>query len=202
MQTSRSATAGLAAQISALDRAAGQRIAGTDSRVLDLVTPRLSRLADHGVLWVVLAAALLASGDAWASRAAGAARAVLPQRARWSISSARRFPRAAVPVSWCLTPGRCRSRGARRSGPGAASAAAFATGVSLEMPSLAAPMIALAAAVAASRVAAGVHYLSDVMAGAFIGGTAGVLTLRWWPQRPAAAIRPPRVRPLPQPGKA
>jgi undecaprenyl-diphosphatase len=80
----------------------------------------------------------------------------------------------------------------------AASAAAFATGVSLEMPSLAVPMIGLAAAVAASRVAAGVHYPSDVLAGAFIGGAAGVLTLRWWPrrpQRPAAAIRPPRRAP-------
>jgi undecaprenyl-diphosphatase len=63
----------------------------------------------------------------------------------------------------------------------AASAAAFATGVSLEMPSLAVPMIGLASAVAASRVATGVHYPSDVLAGTVIGGAAGVLTLRWRP---------------------
>jgi len=60
----------------------------------------------------------------------------------------------------------------------AASAAAFATGVSLEMPCLDVPMIGLAAAVAASRPATGVHYPSDVLAGTVIGGAAGALTLR------------------------
>jgi membrane-associated phospholipid phosphatase len=43
----------------------------------------------------------------------------------------------------------------------AASAAAFATGVALEVPALAVPVGALAGAVGASRVVTGVHFPSD-----------------------------------------
>src|SRR5258708_19737337 len=62
--------ADLAARISALDRAAALRMAQTDSLALDRVMPALSRLADHNLLWIVLALGLRASGDRWASRAA------------------------------------------------------------------------------------------------------------------------------------
>ena len=55
--------------------------------------------------------------------------------------------------------------------------------------------IALAAAVGASRIATGEHYPSDVLAGTAIGSAAGVMTLRWRPDRPAMAIRPPRPAP-------
>jgi membrane-associated phospholipid phosphatase len=44
----------------------------------------------------------------------------------------------------------------------AAAAAAFATGVGLEMPALAAPVGALAAAVGISRVVNDVHHPSDI----------------------------------------
>jgi membrane-associated phospholipid phosphatase len=47
----------------------------------------------------------------------------------------------------------------------AAAAAAFATGVGLEMPALPAPVGALAAAVGISRVVNGVHYPSDIAGG-------------------------------------
>jgi hypothetical protein len=72
----------------------------------------------------------------------------------------------------------------------AAAAAAFATGVGLEMPALAAPVGALAAAVGISRVVNGVHYPSDIAGGWAFGAGVGMLTLRWWPLRqsqPAAA---------------
>jgi len=80
----------------------------------------------------------------------------------------------------------------------AASAAAFATGVALEMPSLAAGVGALAFAVGASRAITGERHPSEVAAGFALGTAAGLLTLRWWPRRPdvpAAAARPRREAP-------
>ena len=68
----------------------------------------------------------------------------------------------------------------------AASAAAFATGATIEMPELAAGVFALALAVGASRVVTGVHYPSDVLAGFVIGTAAAASTLLWWPRRPAS----------------
>jgi undecaprenyl-diphosphatase len=56
-----------------------------------------------------------------------------------------------------------------------ASAAAFAVGVAVEAPALAVPVGALAGAVAFSRIYTGVHFPSDVLAGAALGaGIAGV----------------------------
>jgi undecaprenyl-diphosphatase len=157
--------------------------------------PRLSRLANHGLLWIVLAGVLWATGDRWARRAAWrglgslAAASAVANLVGKGVS-ARRRPDVEVPAARRLP------RPSSSSFPSghAASAAAFATGVALEKPSLAGPAIALAAAVGASRVATGVHYPSDVLAGTAIGAAAGVMTLRWWPRRPlmpAAAIRPP-----------
>ena len=75
----------------------------------------------------------------------------------------------------------------------AASAAAFATGVGLELPALAAPLGGLAAAVGLARVVNGVHFPSDIAGGFAVGVSVGMLTLRWWPLRrpePAVAARP------------
>jgi undecaprenyl-diphosphatase len=57
----------------------------------------------------------------------------------------------------------------------AASAAAFAVGATLEWRALAGPLGATATAVAFSRVYTGVHYPSDVVAGAAIGATIAAL---------------------------
>jgi undecaprenyl-diphosphatase len=51
----------------------------------------------------------------------------------------------------------------------AATAFGFAAGAGAELPSLRAPLTALAAAVAYSRVHTGVHYPADVIAGAAVG---------------------------------
>jgi undecaprenyl-diphosphatase len=58
----------------------------------------------------------------------------------------------------------------------AASAAAFTTGVSLELPELAVPVGTLAAAVAYSRVHVGVHYPGDVLVGAALGAGLALAT--------------------------
>ena len=87
----------------------------------------------------------------------------------------------------------------------AAAAAAFTTGVGLEMPALAAPVGALAAATGMARVVNGVHFPSDIAAGFAVGVGVGMLTLRWWPLRrfePAAAARPRQQAPAAPPDQA
>ena len=65
-----------------------------------------------------------------------------------------------------------------------ASAAAFAAGATMELP-VAGPFLApLAAAVAYSRVHVGVHYRSDVWAGAAVGLTVAVVGRALWPVKP------------------
>lgn len=48
-------------------------------------------------------------------------------------------------------------------------------------PALAALLLPFAAAIAASRVVLGLHYPTDVVAGAALGATLATLTLRFWP---------------------
>jgi undecaprenyl-diphosphatase len=184
--------------ILAVDRAVMRHAAERDSRLLDLVMPRLSRLANHGVLWAGLAAGLWLTGDRWARRAAwrgmgGLAAASVTVNVVAKSLAGRDRPGVIVPASRRLP--RTPWTASFPSGH-AASAAAFATGVALEKPALAAPVIALAAAVGASRVVTGVHYPSDVLAGFAIGTGAGLITLHWWPRRPpvpAAAAPPPQM---------
>jgi undecaprenyl-diphosphatase len=177
-----------------------RRVAESDSRLLDLVMPRLSGLANHGLLWTGLAIGLWVTGDRRARRAAwrgigGLAAASAAANIAVKGLAARGRPNADVPVSRRL---RRAPRTTSFPSGHAASAAAFATGVALEKPGLAAPVIVLAAAVGASRVVTGVHYPSDVLAGFAIGAAVGAATLHWWPRRspvPAAAVRPPREAP-------
>ncbi|HVE99656.1 MAG TPA: phosphatase PAP2 family protein [Mycobacteriales bacterium] len=77
-----------------------------------------------------------------------------------------------------------------------ASAAAFAAGVAVEMPVLAAPLGLAAAGVAYSRVHTGVHYPGDVLVGVALGAAVGYGTTRVWPVAPhqAAQARPSLVR--------
>jgi hypothetical protein len=65
----------------------------------------------------------------------------------------------------------------------AAFAAAFATAVALECPKAGLAIAPLAAAVAYSRVHVGVHWTSDVLAGAAVGSGIALGTQRWWPVR-------------------
>jgi membrane-associated phospholipid phosphatase len=126
--------------IAAFDRAAVRRIGETDSRLFDLATPRLSRLANRGLLWIVVASALRATGDRWARRAAwrglgGLAAASAATNILGKGLTAWDRPHDKVPGARQLN--RAPRTTSFPSGH-AASAAAFATGVALAKPSLAA----------------------------------------------------------------
>jgi membrane-associated phospholipid phosphatase len=170
----------LRGRVGAIDRKIMARISAIQSPALDEAMPRLSQAANHSVLWLSIAACLALTGSRRARRAAaqGLASVAVASTVSNVIGkglTGRARPAAEVPEARRL------SRGPHTTSfPSghAASAAAFATGTALELPVLAVPIGALAAAVGASRVVTGVHYPSDVVAGFAIGVGAGLLTRR------------------------
>lgn len=167
-----------------LDLALYRRAARADQPVLDAVLPRLTRSADHGLLWFGLAGALAAAGQRRPAvrglLSLGVASAVANVPAK--LAARRTRPDLLpVPLLRQLT-----DQPTTTSFPSghSASAAAFAVGVALEEPLLAAPVALLAAGVAYGRVHTGVHYPGDVVAGLALGAGAALAVRRIWPVRP------------------
>jgi len=186
-------------RVFAADQDLLSRLSAAGKPVLGRVMSGFGRSANHGTLWLAMAAALGATRSKWTRRAAlrGLASMVIGSTAANVITNrllSRGRPSGTGAAGRQLGHPRTTSFPSRH----AASAAAFATGVALEMPDLAIPVGALAAAVGASRVITGVHYPSDMLGGVALGTAAGLLTLRWWPRRPTApadAARPRREAP-------
>ncbi|MGW4206098.1 phosphatase PAP2 family protein [Streptomyces sp. NPDC004726] len=159
--------------------------------------PRLSRAADHGVLWFAAAAGIAALGPGARSRRAAVrgvaslalASAVINTVGKRSVRRARPLLDA-VPVMR-----RLKRQPFTTSFPSghAASAAAFATGVALESRGWGAAVAPVAAGVAFSRVYTGVHYPSDVLVGAALGVGAAFAVRGMAPTR---SQLPPPGRPL------
>jgi membrane-associated phospholipid phosphatase len=164
-----------------LDQELFERTARRHSPLLDWALPRLSRAADHGVLWMAVAGGLALVGGRRGRRAArtglvavAITSALANQLGKRSFSRrrplldavplARRARR--VPVSASFPSGH------------AASAAAFATAVAMTAPAAAVPVGVLAVGVAYSRVHTGVHYPGDVAAGVLLGAGVGLLLSR------------------------
>lgn len=166
-------SAGVRGRLQRYDLAVFQNLAERHWPAAGPVLPRLSRSANHGLLWFGAAAGMAAFGGS-----ARARRAALRGIASLAVASAaintvgkgavrRQRPILDnVPVIRQL-----KRQPVTTSFPSghAASAAAFATGVALESKGWGAVVAPLALSVAASRVYTGVHYPSDVLAGAALG---------------------------------
>jgi diacylglycerol kinase family enzyme/membrane-associated phospholipid phosphatase len=153
---------------------------------VDRALRHLTRSADHGRLWVGIAAVGVLAGKrtrraslrglgtlAAASFVSNAVIKPLVGRTRPEperTSLVRRI--AHLPWTSSFPSGR------------SASAAAFAAGATMEFPAAGAVLIPLAAAVGYSRVHVGVHHRSDVWAGAAVGVTLAVIGRALWPVKP------------------
>jgi diacylglycerol kinase family enzyme/membrane-associated phospholipid phosphatase len=166
------------------DLAVFRLVAQRELPVIGAALPVLSRAANRSTLWVTLAAGLATIAGRKGRRAA--LRGVLSIAATSLLTNlpakhlvARVRPELAiipevrqlarVPASTSFPSGH------------AASAMAFATAVSLEMPRLRLPLGAVAAAVGFSRVYTGVHYPADVLVGAAMGTVVARGSTRLWP---------------------
>ncbi|MEX2984189.1 bifunctional phosphatase PAP2/diacylglycerol kinase family protein [Streptomyces sp. C36] len=138
----------------------------------DRVLPRLSRGADHGMLWFGVATGAALLGGRPARRAALRGVASLAVASATVNTLGKRSVRRVRPVLDTVPVIRRLARQPfTTSFPSghSASAAAFAAGVALENPLWGLALAPLAVSVCFSRVYTGVHYPGDVLAGALLG---------------------------------
>lgn len=163
-------------EVDQIDRVVYAAVAGTVTPSLDHGMRRLSDSANKSRLWFGIAAALALTGPRGRRAAITGASAIAitsalvnmgvkttlvrgrPNRAAAEVAASRHVR---MPTSTSFPSGH------------AASAFAFATAVGDVLPPASAPLHALAAGVAYSRVHTGVHYPGDVIAGSLIGTVAG-----------------------------
>jgi membrane-associated phospholipid phosphatase len=173
--------AGWWGELNRLDLAVYAAVAATPSPTLDRTFRRLSRAADHSKLWLATAAVLATAGGARGRRAAvdGLASTALTSAVVNLVLKplgARRRPDRRthqVPVTRQVRMPRTTSFPSGH----AASAFAFATGVTAATPEAGIPLSAAAALVAYSRVHTGVHYPIDVIVGSVTGGALAPLAV-------------------------
>jgi undecaprenyl-diphosphatase len=169
-------------ELTRLDRAVYEAVAGAETPSLDGALRRVSDAANRSVLWIGFAGALAAVGGRRGRTAAvdglvsiAVASAVVNLGAK-QVARRRRPDREAAEVS---SERLVRMPGSTSFPSGhSASAFAFAEGVSATLPWVGASLRVAAATVAYSRVHTGVHYPGDVVVGALIGMAAGELTPR------------------------
>jgi len=163
------------AEATALDEATYEAVADTPTPTLDGPMTRLSNAANHSLIWIVIGAALALLGGRPGRRAAVRGLAAIGVASFTANVAVKGVVRRRRPRRLVITAGRDARMPGSSSFPSghAASAFAFATAVTAELPQLSLPLYGLATAVAYSRVHTGVHFPSDVMAGAVLGSAVG-----------------------------
>lgn len=175
-------------QVGRTDRQLVRRSADLPRTQADTVLTALSKSANKSRLWWGLAAALALRGGTPRRAALRGVAAITGASAAANLLGKPLFPRRRPAAEEVPEHRRLVRRPTSSSFPSghAASAAAFATAAAMESPALGLAIAPLAAAVAYSRVHTGVHWPSDIGAGALIGVAAAGATRHWWPLRPAA----------------
>jgi undecaprenyl-diphosphatase len=159
---------------------------------LDATLPKLSLAGNKSLLWLAISAILHRFGGRFGRR--GAVRGLFAIAVTSFVTNipAKLFWRRRRPlIDDVPQVRRLRRLPTSHSFPSGHSAAAFAyaTGVALEKPVVGIPLLGVAAAMAYSRVYVGVHYPSDVIAGAAVGAGVAIATRHFWPVAPDEAAQ-------------
>jgi membrane-associated phospholipid phosphatase len=168
-------------ELKTTDLAVYQAIAVNETPTLDGVLRRLSRAADHSVLWSAIGMVLAARPGPGRDAAKLGLASIGVASVAVNIAGKTVFPRArpdrvaaAVPVARHV---RMPGTGSFPSGH-SASAFAFASAVGSRLPWASLPLHVLAVTVAYSRVHTGVHYPTDTLIGAAVGSASAAVTCR------------------------
>lgn len=181
------------AQSSAVDHAIFDAVEATQTPVLDRFLVRLSDAANDSRLWLLTAGVVAATGGERGRRAAGQAVlaiGVASVTSNLALKSLARRRRPGASGDGQVVASRRVRRPVSPSFPSghAASAFAFASSMGESVPALWMPLHLAAGLVAYARVHTGVHYPSDVAAGALVGALSG-WTVRRLARRLAPAAR-------------
>lgn len=173
-------------QVGETDRELVRRSAALPRTRADDLLTAVTRAANKGRLWWVVGAVLASKKGATRRGALRGVAAIAGASAAANLIGKPLFPRRRPAAEEVPEHRRLTKRPTSSSFPSghSASAAAFTTAVVMEAPKAGLAVAPLAAVVAYSRVHTGVHWPSDVGAGALIGVGAGLLTRHWWPLHP------------------
>jgi undecaprenyl-diphosphatase len=178
------------AQTVALDRAISEAVEETATPDLDRVLVRLSEAANGSRLWLATAGVIALVGGRRGRRAAAEAVASIALASATSNLAVKAVARRRRPEArhGQVLPSRQVRRPTSPSFPSghAASAFAFASTMGEEVPVTWGPLHVAASLVSYARVHTGVHYPSDVVAGALVGAMCG-----WTVRRLAGRLAPP-----------
>ncbi|MBC6450624.1 bifunctional phosphatase PAP2/diacylglycerol kinase family protein [Actinokineospora xionganensis] len=187
--------------VNQVDQALVRQVAGLPHTRTDVGLKRLSTSANHGKLWFAVAAVLAVAKGPTRRAAVRGVGSIAFASVSANLVAKNVFPRRRPAAELLPTYRRLVKRPTSSSFPSghAASAVAFTTAVAMESPRTAVALAPLAGAVAYSRVHTGVHWPSDIVAGAAIGVGAAYAVRHWWPvaeQGPAHTAHEAKVEPL------